>query len=286
MFVCTLYISKIEESIDFEKTLWFPYHTLIFHKIHLINLEIDNTCVDKIGIINVCWVQFINYEKTSKFNEFSIHLNFIKCCIWPTFEHNHKNTQSCTLTLLKFHKNHKLLSALSFQYLLLFFVQLRNRYRNIHGAKTKSFAKQSRSLDIVLLSIGCYLKGVVCFWIFDVFISSSGFISQLYFGDFVMNFFVVAITLSCTHTHAHTVRPIVSICLFLLDYYDYYNIKFSNQLEQCCVRTAYVSVCMRQNGREGRRRPYTQIDLLHFAIKIPIHKKEKHAIRKYKSIDP
>lgn len=85
-----------------------------------------------------------------------------------------------------------------------------------------------------------------------------------------------------THSLAHCFYLFIFIAglLRLLLY-----IKFSNQLEQCC---AWVCVCLSaacvRAAEEGRRRPYTQIDLLHFAIKIPIHK--KHAMRKYKSTDP
>lgn len=59
-----------------------------------------------------------------------------------------------------------------------------------------------------------------------------------------------------TPAHAHAVWPIVSISLFLLlDYYDYYYIKFSNQLEQYWVRVC-LSACVRAaSGREGRRHP-------------------------------
>lgn len=145
--------------------------------------------------------------------------------------------------------------------------------------KPKVLHRNCRFFDIVLLLIGFYLKGVVCFWIFDVFISSSGFVFHLYVCDFVMDVFVVAVMLPCTHTCAHTVWPIVSIFLFLLlDYYDYYWIKFSNQFEQCCVYNVYVSL-RASEWQSGQTSPIHSNRPSSFCDKNSNSK--KHAIRKY-----
>lgn len=178
--------------------------------------------------------------KETKFKEFSIYLMISK-----GFNFNVAQVSETTSTIIGFQ--------------LSIFVSIFCWFEKPVEQKLKVLPKTADFLAIVLLSIGFHLKEVVCFWIFGVFISSSGFIFQLYFCEFVMDFFVVvvvAVTLWCAHPHMHAVWPIVSISLFLLlDYYDYYYIKFSNQLEQCWVRVC-LSACVRAaSGREGRRHP-------------------------------